>query len=929
MTKAVNAMTNSAAINASRDKKDESLKEDIRFLGRLVGDVVREQHGEHTFGLVENIRQKSIGYLRNSSEVDKADLETILSGLTSSEAVEVVRAYSYFSHLANMAEDQHHIRRTRAHEIEGSPPRDGSIAKAFERAFAEGATVDSLVEFFQDANLRAVLTAHPTEVRRQSSMRREIAMAKLIAKRDRMENTPEEKADIDDKLKRSMLVLWQSNILRQTKLSVLDEVSNGLTYYDHSFFRELPKLYNMIEDTLSAEDDGREIFIKSFFKTGAWIGGDRDGNPFVNADIMAETMRMQSTKALEFFLEQLHKLGDELSLSTEIITVSAELKGLAKKSGDKSTHRETEPYRQAIVGMYNRLAATLRKIDKANSFRTPVGKAKAYKNSAELIADLDIIQKSLNDNASVILAQGRIRHMRRAVDCFGFYLASLDMRQNSDVHERLVGELFEGVQPGTNYSELSEEDRITLLVKELKGKRPLLRQDVIYSEEAEKELRIFRMAAKLKKKYGEAAIRNSIISNTQSASDLLELAVIMKQTGLVSPEGETTMNLIPLFETIGDLQACPEIMDRLLSIPEYKQLVDTMGGAQEVMLGYSDSNKDGGFITSGWELYKAEIKLIELFEKHGVRLRLFHGRGGTVGRGGGPSYDAILAQPDGAVKGHLRLTEQGEIISSKYTNPELGRRNLEILAAATVEASLLHEARLEPKDVYLDAMEEISAGAFKKFRDLVYDDPQFVDYFWNATVINEIAGLNIGSRPASRKKTRAVEDLRAIPWVFSWAQCRLMVPGWYGFGTGVKTFIDANGDEGIERLQEMFTKWQFFQAQLSNMDMVLSKTNLGIARRYADLVPDQKLADRIFAKISDEIQLTIDMLFKITGQKKLLESNPLLERSIQNRFPYLDPINHIQVELMRKYRSEEKDPNILRGLYLTINGIAAGLRNSG
>lgn len=923
------AMTNATQNPDNRDEKDKSLKEDIRFLGRLVGDVVREQEGNETFNTVEAIRRQSIAYLRSSEAEDKVALEEILNALDPAEAVKVVRAYSYFSHLSNMAEDQHHIRRGRTYEMDEAPPRSGSIAKAFERTFAEGATVESLIDFFQDANLRAVLTAHPTEVRRQSSMKREIAMAELIAKRDRMKHTPEERADIDDKLKRAVLILWQSNILRQTKLAVLDEVENGLTYYDHTFFKELPKLYNAIEDQLSSFGYDGEIFIKSFFKTGAWIGGDRDGNPFVNADIMSETMRKQSTKAFIFFLDQLHKLGGELSLSSEIISIAPELEALADISGDKSTHRETEPYRRAIVGMYNRLAATLRKIDKASSPRAPLAKAKAYKNSGELLKDLDIIRASLKENGSELLAQGRIRHLRRAVDCFGFYLASLDMRQNSDVHERLVAELFEGVHPGTDYAKLEEDDRIALLVEELENKRPLLRQDMKYSEEAEKELGIFRMANKLKSKYGEAAIRNSIISNTQSASDLLELAAIMKQTGLVSPEGETTMNLIPLFETIGDLQACPEIMNRLLSIPQYRRLVDVMGGTQEVMLGYSDSNKDGGFITSGWELYKAEIKLIELFKRHGVRLRLFHGRGGTVGRGGGPSYDAILAQPNGAVNGHLRLTEQGEIISSKYTNPELGRRNLEILAAATLEASLLQDARPEPKETYLDAMEVISNAAFKKYRDLVYDDPQFVDYFWNATVINEIAGLNIGSRPASRKKTRAVEDLRAIPWVFSWSQCRLMVPGWYGFGTAVKTFLDQHDNEGAERLQEMFAKWQFFQAQLSNMDMVLAKTNIGIAERYADLVPDQDLAKRVFAKISDELQLTVDMLFKITGQEKLLSANPMLDRSIQNRFPYLDPINHIQVELMRKYRSDNQDPNILRGLQLTINGIAAGLRNSG
>ncbi|MEM9279144.1 MAG: phosphoenolpyruvate carboxylase [Pseudomonadota bacterium] len=912
-------------------EKDLPLKEDIRFLGRLLGDTVREQEGDEVFDIVETIRQKSVTWLKEGDTGARQELENILDTLNPYQTVEVVRAYSYFSHLANMAEDQHHIRRTRYHEIHGSDPRNGSMKKAFERAEAEGISGKDLVEFFEGANLRAVLTAHPTEVRRQSTMAREIAMTDLLSKRDRDGWTPEELEDIHDKLKRAVLVLWQTNLLRQNKLDVLDEVSNGMAYYDHTFFKELPKLYTHIETLLGENGDANDVSIKSFFKMGAWIGGDRDGNPFVNADIMAEALRRQSVKAIGFYLEQLHKLGGELSLSTRIISVSDELLELAEKSGDISHHRATEPYRRAIVGMYNRLSATLRKIDKSKTTRRPLGKAEEYANASELIADLDIIRNSLLENGSEFLTRGRLRHLRRAVDCFGFYLASLDMRQNSDVHERLVHELYEAAEPGTNYAELAEEKRIELLSKELSIGRPLLRQDVTYSEEAEKELGIFRMARKLKDRYGDGAIRNSIISNTQSASDLLELAVIMKQTGLVSPEGETTTHLIPLFETIGDLRACPEIMEQLFSIPEYRRLVDAMGGVQEIMLGYSDSNKDGGYITSGWELYKAEIKLIELFRKNGIKLRLFHGRGGTVGRGGGPSYDAILAQPNGAVKGHLRLTEQGEIISSKYTNPELGRRNLEILAAATLEASLLQKARPEPDTVFLDAMDAISQSAFEKYRGLIYETPNFVDYFWNATVINEIASLNIGSRPASRKKTRAVENLRAIPWVFSWSQCRLMVPGWYGFGTAVKTYLDTHPEEGMKTLQRMFAEWQFFQAQLSNLDMVLAKTNLEIGRRYADLVPDKELAENIFSQIEEEWHLTVKVLFDITGQKKLLESNPLLDRSIRNRFPYLDPINHLQVELMRKYREPggDQDEKILRGIQLSINGIAAGLRNSG
>ncbi len=911
--------------------KDLPLKEDIRFLGRLLGDTVREQQGQETFDIVETIRKNSISYLRDGDETAKQELNSLLDSLTPSQTVDVVRAFGYFSHLANMAEDQHHLRRTRHHELAKSPHRDGSLELAIERVVKEGATRDSLVDFFNDANLRAVLTAHPTEVRRQSTMAREIAMTDLLSKRDREGWTEDERQDIEDKLKRAVLILWQTNLIRQTKLTVLDEVSNALSYYDYTFFKELPKLYHRIESLIGDIDGTNAPTIKSFMKIGAWIGGDRDGNPFVTADIMSNAMMRQSVKAIEFYLDQLHKLGGELSLSTRIVSASDELMELARSSGDTSQHRITEPYRQAISGMYSRLAATLKKIDKTKALRRPVTKAVPYQRSAELIVDLDVIRSSLKENGSEFLTKGRLRHLRRAVDCFGFYLASLDMRQNSDVHERLVAELYEGAEPGTVYSDLDEDARIELLSNELSVGRPLLRQDVTYSEEAEKELAIFHMATKIKARFGQAAIRNSIISNTQSASDLLELAVIMKQTGLVSPEGETTMHLIPLFETIEDLRACPEIMDRLLSIPQYRRLVDVMGGTQEIMLGYSDSNKDGGYITSGWELYKAEIKLIELFKKHDVRLRLFHGRGGTVGRGGGPSYDAILAQPNGAVNGHLRLTEQGEIISSKYTNPDLGRRNLEILSSATLEASLLQRLRPEPDTAFLGVMDQISQSAFETYQGLIYETPNFVDFFWNATVINEIASLNIGSRPASRKKTKAVENLRAIPWVFSWSQCRLMVPGWYGFGSAVKAYIDQNGDEGTAMLQRMFGEWQFFQAQISNLDMVLSKTNLAIGRRYADLVPDQKLADDIFKRISDEWHLTVEMLFAITGQKKLLEANPLLERSINNRFPYLDPLNHLQVELLRKYRQEGGDKNekILRGIQLTINGIAAGLRNSG
>jgi phosphoenolpyruvate carboxylase len=557
------------------------------------------------------------------------------------------------------------------------------------------------------------------------------------------------------------------------------------------------------------------------------------------------------------------------------------------------------------------------------------GNAAPYSSAAEFRADLDGIDESLRQHGSAILTRGRLRLLRRAVDCFGFHLAIVDLRQNSAVHERTIAELLEAVSPGTSYLTLSEDKRIELLTKELQSARPLISPHIHYSEETTGEIAVFKTASEAHARYGREVIANCIISKAEGVSDMLELAVLLKEVGLLAADGSANVNVIPLFETIGDLQACAAVMESAFSNPSYRALVKNRGDMQEVMLGYSDSNKDGGFVTSGWELYKAEIQLIDVFRKHGVAMRLFHGRGGSVGRGGGPSYDAILAQPGGAVNGAIRITEQGEIIASKYSNAEVGRRNLEILAAATLEASLLHPDQPAPKPDYLTAMDELSDAAFKAYRGLVYETPGFVDYFWSSTVITEIATLNIGSRPASRTKTRKIEDLRAIPWVFSWAQARIMLPGWYGFGSAAKAFVARHPEKGLALLQDMAKEWPFFRTLLSNMDMVLSKSSIAIASRYAELVPDEALREAIFGRIRQEWSDSIEMLLAITGQSKLLEANPLLDRSIRNRFPYLDPLNHVQVELLKEHRSHPGDARVLQGIQLTINGVSAGLRNSG
>jgi phosphoenolpyruvate carboxylase len=520
------------------------------------------------------------------------------------------------------------------------------------------------------------------------------------------------------------------------------------------------------------------------------------------------------------------------------------------------------------------------------------------------------------------------------VKVFGFHLAPLDLRQNSDVHERVVAELLERACPGTAYSGLDEDARCALLLEELATARPLASPHVRYSDETAGELAIFRAARQAHLRYGTAAIHNCIISKTDDVSDLLELAVLLKEAGLLRPlENALDVNIVPLFETIGDLENASGVMERIFSIPAYRGLLEARAHTQEVMLGYSDSNKDGGFLTSGWALYKAEGELVDTFARHGVRLRLFHGRGGSVGRGGGPSYQAILAQPEGAVQGQIRLTEQGEVIGAKYGNPEVGRRNLEVLVAATLATSLRPASAAPTPPAFLDAMQALSDAAFAAYRGLVYETAGFERYFWESTVISEIAALNIGSRPASRKKTTAIEDLRAIPWVFSWSQCRVMLPGWYGFGSAVRDFLAARPDDGLALLQRMNTEWPFFQTLLSNMDMVLSKTDLAIASRYAELVKDAALREAIFGRIRAEHQATVDAVLQITGQTELLDANPLLKRSIRNRFPYLDPLNHVQVELLRRHRDAAEangiDERIRLGIHISINGIAAGLRNSG
>ena len=920
-------MLNPTAIETQ--DKDLPLRDDIRLLGRVLGDTIREQSGQAVFDMVEQIRQNSVRFRRDEDNTARGDLEATLNGLPPAEALQIIRAFSFFSHLANIAEDQHHIRRTRAHALTASAPREGSMAHAFVRARQAGIPPARIAGFFANAMVVPVLTAHPTEVRRKSTIDREMEIAELLARRDQPTLTRSELEANETALRRAVLTLWQTNLLRVTRLRVIDEVANGLSYYDYAFLSELPRFYHDLEEELSNNGAVSEGYLPSFLRMGSWIGSDRDGNPFVTEEVLRGALRAQSSRALQHYLEELHLLGGEFSLDSRLVGISDELAALAARSPDRSANRQHEPYRRAITGIYARLAATARELDLFDLSQHAVGAAPSYRDSGELLGDLAVLDASLVNNGCAMLAKGRLQNLRRAIDVFGFHLAALDLRQNSDVHERTVGEMLALVQPGLDYSALAERERIRLLLAELRTARPLASSFLPYSAETKSELAILTATADAHRRYGPDSVPHYVISKATGVSDILETAVLLKEAGLLRPrEGELDVDIVPLFETIEDLRHCGAVMDELLDLQEYVRLLDGRGGVQEVMLGYSDSNKDGGFLTSGWALYKAEIALVEVFRRHDVGLRLFHGRGGSVGRGGGPSYQAILAQPLGAVQGAIRITEQGEVIASKYSIPELGRRNLEILAAATLEATLLQQESAEPCPEYLAAMEFLSARAYRAYRNLVYENEGFERFFRESTVISEIANLNIGSRPSSRKASAQIEDLRAIPWVFSWAQCRLMLPGWYGFGSAVEAWLDTQPN-GMALLRAMYRDWPFFQMLLSNMDMVLAKSDIAIASRYAELVSDGELRNRVFSRLRAEWQSTIDGLLTIMGQESLLESNPLLARSIRNRFPYLDPLNHMQIELLKRYRAGDADDDVVTGIHLTINGIAAGLRNSG
>lgn len=924
-------------VRRARDN-EKPLVEDIRLLGRILGDVIREQEGVETFELVERIRKLSVAFRRDADhEADRA-LKSLLKSLSGDQAVRVIRAFTYFSHLANLAEDRHHIRRRQVHERAGDT-QEGSIEVALARLRWAGVSPRAVSQALAHSYLSPVLTAHPTEVQRKSILDAERDLARLLTQRDEIKAlaqprdvlAPRELAANEAQMRARVLQLWQTRLLRFTRLTVADEIETALSYYEATFLREIPKLYGQLEQELGNHP------VASFLRMGQWIGGDRDGNPNVSADTLDYALRRQCEVALRYYLTELFWLGSEFSMSAMLVQVTPQMQALADASPDRGEHRLDEPYRRAVTGMYARLAATLKEFTGGDAARHAVPPQNPYLRVEDFLADLRTIRDSLLAHHAAALVQQRLRPLIRAVEVFGFHLATIDLRQNSEQHEEVVAELLKVARIEADYSALDEAGKRAVLLRMLNDARPLRVPGTDYSEHARKELAIFETARRLLARYGRAAIRHYIISHTEAVSDLLEVMLLQKEVGLLhgTLDDHATADLIvvPLFETIADLRNAAPIMREFYAIPGIANLVKRSGAEQDIMLGYSDSNKDGGIFTSNWELYRAEVTLVTLFDElansHNIQLRLFHGRGGTVGRGGGPSYQAILAQPPGTVRGQIRLTEQGEVIASKYANPEIGRRNLETLVAATLEATLLQQGKPAPR-AFLQAAETLSQVSMKAYRALVYETPGFVDYFFSATPIREIAELNISSRPASRKATQNIEDLRAVPWSFSWGQSRLTLNGWFGFGAAVQAFLAA-GDrkEQAALLQKMYRQWPFFRALLSNIDMVMAKSDLALGSRYAGLVPDARLRKRIFGAIEAEWHGTMDALALITGERQRLAGNAALARSIRHRFPYIDPLHHLQVELVRRWREGQADERARRGIHLSINGIAAGLRNTG
>ncbi len=962
---------------AAIDRADTAAEGDVRLLGRLLGDVIAEQAGLQVFDHVETARRASVGARRNGTS-PVAELAESLGKIDTDDALHVIRAFGWFSLLANTAEDVHHEQRRLFHRRLGHA-QPASVNAALKELHDANVDLETIRTQIDRLSVTPVLTAHPTEVRRRTVLEGLARVAEALV--DRWPGEPENEDPAIQELRVQILSLWQTAILRLSKLRVADEINESLRYYEASLFEAVPALHTDLENAINALWPSSDpVTVHRSVQVGSWIGGDRDGNPFVTAEVLEAATKRQAATALNHHLASLLQLSVDLSLSSRLVETTPELSALADASADDSPFRADEPYRRALRGMHARLHAYAMNALGTVEGSEPAVQLEPYAHLGELLADLDIIASSLMFHGSKALATKRVIPLRRAIEIFGAHLCGLDMRQNSAIHEVVVAELLKVGGVCDNYRELDEAARIAVLTAEAANARPLRNRQLVLSPASEAELSVIRAAYSAQQRSGAAIIAHYVISKAESVSDVLEVLLLGKETGLYVPTvGESpaqlSLDVVPLFETIDDLDRAAATLDALLTHPIYRSLVRIRGNAQEVMVGYSDSNKDGGYLTANWALYAAQSALVDVAAKHNVRLRLFHGRGGTVGRGGGPSFDAILAQPPGSVDGAIRITEQGEVVAAKFSQVGSARRNLETLVAATLLAStpkpsasgspssanaspgtspitsatLSSDGKTQTnpstakaiitaqsatatrklgKQPWWSVLEILSQSALSTYQQLVYGTEGFTDLFRSITPMPEIAMLNVGSRPASRSNSNRIADLRAIPWVFGWSQCRLMIPGWYGAGTAFATYTDGR-DDRIAELQALHATEPFMQTTLSNMGMVLAKTDLSIAAHYATLVPDESLRETVFGRIAAEHAQAIHWHGVITGSNDLLADNPSLSRSIANRFAYLDPLHVLQVSLLKRFRSGDVEERVTRGIQLTLNGIATGLRNSG
>ena len=872
-------------------------------VGALLGQIIREEDPA-AFARIEAVRRLAVA---RHFQGAAGELPALLDGLSADEAFKVVHGFACFLQAANAAEDAMQVRR--ASLGEDAVGLDNVLARLSEA----GIDKDQVRALLEESLVVPVFTAHPSEVRRRSVLEHARVLRETLQALARPDCGPGEAA-LSEALLREVALLWGTRLLRSARPSPLDEVENAAAVMRTSLLSAVPQLYEAWERRLGQG-------LPSFLRLGSWVGGDRDGNPYVTGEVLLRALARQAEAVLGHYLEEVRRLGVSLSLSEDLAPPPPELTALAESLGDALATSAGEPYRRALTAVYARLAATFQALTGRAPPRPAAAAARAYAAPDELIADLEILQASLLKTHAQAFAHGPLPNLIRAVRVFGFHLASLDLRQNAAVHERVVAELLAAAGACRDYLALDEPGRQRLLLEELSHRRPLFSPLARYSEATRREHAVFKAAAEARARFGAEALGVYIVSNAGSVSDLLEPYVLMKEVGLFDPGGPSAaLRVEPLFETITDLRAAPEVLAAYLETPAVASLLRA-DPRQEVMIGYSDSSKDGSYLTSSWQLHRTSAALSALADAKGVRLQLFHGRGGAVGRGGGSSFEAILAQPPGVLRGRMRLTEQGEVIANKYGDAALARRSLEALACGVISASLKPAVRDTPA-ADAEAMDAIAEASRQAYRALVYETEGFADFFFAATPIAELGELNIASRPVSRQATRTIEGLRAIPWVFSWSQARVMLPGWYGFGA-------ATAQADLTRLKAWWAEWPFFRATLRNMEMVLAKADLAIGARYADLVADADLRDRVFGRIRGEWDCTVDRLLQITGQSQLLEREPQLAEAIKGRLPYIDPLNHLQIELIRRRRGGEEDPKLKEALLMTLNGIASGLRNSG